>query len=273
MRSRSASVYAKQSPLKAPETQSTITPAPKPVAKLSQADVSKLFEDFGPLYESTSFKDSFSGDFSQCSSSPSDNFESTASNSLNTVRSRGASGHSCESIFGDDIKSVKMVRGMVIGSQEVDRLQLVNNLYSADHQDAPAVGQQKFDLVTRKVEKETVTEKYQFWIKETGSERKHAALYNVYYKTSSVFFLVYNKEDRATFECLEHEIQLIKEANKNKEVLFVLFANQGADNNCQVSQEEVKEMKEKYGIQMAFESNTVSEDLENLREKLSCLAK
>jgi GTPase SAR1 family protein len=278
MRNRGASVFAKQSPFKAQVAQpvcSIILDAiVEPVCnkKLTAEETSKLFEDFGPVTKNSSlFKDVFSGDLETSGSELAETCSTTCSN-------RNSSWSTCkddtEDIFEEEnTKQQKLFRCMTIGSRESGKHALVNAICPESEGQADSSSfKQEFDLVTKRVETENDVKRYHFWLKEPRAGQKcYKSVISAYYKSCSTYFLVYNINDRTSFECLEREIQMIIDAKAGREVLLMLIGTKQSAGKCEVSFEEAISFKEKYNIQLFQEVNVHSDSVENLREVIECL--
>jgi len=281
MRARGGTVYAKQSPLKKPNTETT-APSSLPVAKtkplLSTEDFTKMFEDFGPM-NFIQYKDSFTGDYKKPDLNIRDDcsIASTASNSYKDgieILSRASSTFSNYDLLDEQQKAQKLLRGMIIGPENVDKYSLVETVYPSGESEASQVQRkkQKFDLITRKVEKENYNERYHFWLKEAeADESQHLLLLNTYYKACSVFFLIYDMNDQRSLNILENEIMQIQRAN-NKEVLFALIVN-GSKATNENAFEELLQFRKKHQIKLLLEMNNLEKKKEEIRGVLESLAK
>lgn len=260
MRGRSNTVYSKQSPFKKTDCeQAQPVEVPIPTPKPSIEDSAKLFEDFGPM-TMCHMKDSFSGDY--CCQNAQSAGRSTACTSLNDVRSRETSMGSSDDFEEENAKINKFFRGMVIGSGGSSKHALVNALYANTCEEISKANNMNFDLMTKHVERGIIVERYHFWLKEAGEQGKHhTALMNVYYRSCSTFFLVYNEDDKQSFQNLEQEIQTIRRMNLNKEIMIVLLRIKSCEEKCQVSLEEAQKFQDDHNIKMNFE---IDQDLKDL---------
>lgn len=279
IRTRSKTIYSKPSPCRpiaSPRASNTTIPAfteiPVTDGSFSPSSPAGLFDVFGPITKCKT-KDAFTGDY-QALSPASQDCLSNASTAIDGIRSRCVSGVSCDELLEIDPKLSKFFRGMVIGPNNTENSAIINTLFPAmDNEEASLSNNcRKFDLVTRKIDKETSTERYHFWMKETGQTgRQYALLMDIYYKTCSTFFLVYNENDRNSFEALTHEINVIKEVNRSKEVLLVLVGNRSIGQKSEVKVEEAHHLKEKHGITAFIESGTLNDKSQELREAITSL--
>jgi len=284
MRARGGTVYAKQSPLKKPNTE-TMPPSSLPIAKtkpvLNSEEFTKMFEDFGPM-NFIQYKDNFTGDFQKPDLNSKDDCCSTTSTISNSMGgcleglSRASSTFSNYDIQEEQQqqKGQKLFRGMIIGSESVDKQALVNSIYPLGETETNLVlgKRQKFDLITRKIEKESFNERYHFWLKEAeGQESQHLLLLNTYYKACSVFFLIYDMNDTRSWNILELEIMQIQKAN-NKEVIFALVVNSSEDSN-KTAFDELLEFRKKHQINILLEMDKIAQKREEVKNLLESFAK
>jgi len=273
MRSRSSTVRLKSSPFKeTPPTKSQTSLPDLPdqdapsKAVLSTREKLKLFEDFGPVTFG-SVKDSFSGDF-QMPGSPRTCSTAAASTSCLATLSRLST---LDDDSTEDAKPSRLFRGMIIGARGSGRHSLVNAICPGE--DNKAKMKQEFDLVTRTLETEKEVKRLNFWLRETKPGQRYDSLVKTYYKSCRVFFFVYDFHNKESFEVLNNEIQLIREANVGKELLFVLIGNKRAGRKCQVSFKEALEWKKQNNVKLFLEADLSQEKLHNIMDIPHLLAK
>jgi len=292
MRARSSSIYTKRPEIpiaqpigrnSLPETLPDfpeIDLSPPTLKKANSAnEIPSLFEDFGPVIEKK-FKEDFTGDFvknirssidetkyNRCSI---DEFMSASTVSTNSSSSIGSNhtSFSCKicpvtfsTVIFDDYfggktmeKAQKMFKGMIIGVQGAGKRSLLQALFP-DNKNAVPIAKQQFDLVTKTVEKSDIINRFHFWLKEPNLKDKRLnPLINMYYKSCSVFFFVYNPDIKSSFDELENEIQLVYQANPKKQLVLFLIANKrGNKTNFKVTSTDVNALKDKYDIKFFLE--------------------
>jgi len=277
MRSRSSTVRMKASPFKQPDpnTQTLVaeTSSADTLVKavLSREEKQKMFEDFGPVTFGA-VKDSFSGDFPASMPGSPDISCSTAATSASCLMTLSRLS-TLEDDSTEDVKPSRLFRGMVVGASGTGRHSLVNAICPEEASVNGVQRKQEFDLIVRKLETESEVKRLNFWVRETKQGQRYDSLIKMYYKTCRVFFLVYNTHDKNTFELLNNEIQLIREANVGKELLFVLIGNKRVGKKCKVTYNEALEFKKNNNIRLFLEVDLSQEKLHNIVDIIHLLAK
>jgi len=276
MRSRSTSVYAKRPPVNQSETapqdvKATPSSNSEPRKSSTLQQKIELFEDFGPM-SLTEDKDKFMGDFKfkEAKLSPQYNDDSY---SFSRENSTMLGSYDCdfmrELIESDaEEKSLsKVLRAMVIGAKNVGKRSLLRAVLPELLEDQNQSPKQQFDLITKTISKPNHSERYNFWLKEVDTNQKLSQdLFSSFYKTSSVFFLVYDVENKSSFFRLDEELCFIQEACKEKDPTIILIGNKRG-NNCKkaVDFQEVALLKEKYSIGLFMEVDILNETPNELR--------
>lgn len=281
MRSRSSSVYSKRPPVQQSAPISSLTQdltapsSPKQIEAYSPQEKIEMFMDFGPM-SLTEDKDKFWGDFkskdhAKTSTSPkhilddSDSFIAENSTMYGSQDRRVM--HNFLDLDADDKSMTKSLRAMVIGDKNVGKRSLLKAVVPElfeDHEQSP---KQQFDLISKTISKPSHSERYNFWLKELDNNQKLSqVLFDTYYKTCSVFFLVYDVTSKSSFFRLDEELYLLQEACKDKEPTIILIGNKrGSSLKKEVDFQEVALLKEKYNIGLFMEVDILNETPSELR--------
>jgi len=273
MRARATSVYMKNSPFQADTQPVTI----EKKQKLTSEAMEDLFSEFGPMIYAP-IKDSFSGDFMKPGMNVSDNCSnrSTERASIGLALSRTSSSCSEYASFEEELKENKFVRSMIIASDQAYGYELVDSIFPELKHESKGENP-NFDMITKKTEDEAQTERFHFWLKKAegkDNNTSYSALFNNYYKSSFVFFLIYNKNDGKSFESIKNEAERVYKINNNKqnnEKFLVLIEVDGVNAETKASLEGMIEFREKYGIKNSI--NMKDLDCKNLRKQLQVVAK
>jgi hypothetical protein len=293
MRSRSTSIYAKRPPERlnensrkswAPGMRDEVPDFPDipEVQGLrkhhSVGSNPVLFEDFGPMCK-VEFKDNFIGDFdkkgsnSKESHSPDNYNHNSRTSTFMSSLSFGVD-HELAEFQDSEEQKQKIFRGMFIGSRNVGKRSLINAMFPSSEESFPE--KKEFDLVMRAIETETCGEKYRFWLKEPMRDGKYPqCLFNTYYKSCSMFFFVYDVDDKASLDPLEKELKLILQAlGTDKDHMFILIGNKKEDSGeSNVTGNEAAYLKEKYNMKLQLEVNIMKETPLELKCLVECFLK
>ena len=236
MRSRSTSVYTKRPPVQAPKTNIAnaienecdleLSPLP-PLKKVYSADeFNALFSDFGPLIQGK-FRD-FIEDMK---TSPRSSMESTTT----SAETNFTDTLSCSNIVFDDIleeealtKIQKTTKSMVIGSRNSGKHYLLDTLFPETQ--LPITNKQPFDLVIKTTEKANFLLKHHFWLKESQNvDTRFESLINEYYKSCSIFLIIYDTTQEKCFELLDKELEQILSIKSGQDVNIALLCKNKDD--------------------------------------------
>jgi len=282
MRARGSSVYLKKSPFQAPTTppakEISVSEPVQDCVKPSVQQMTEIFSDFGPMSYNY-IKDAFSGDFHKTDASP-DNLSvaSTARTMISFSRTSSTATNPDYTCFEDELKIHKFARSMVICPRQEEGHQLVQSLFPEVEHNSSYLDSKnplKLDLVAKKINLEEYTETFHFWLKQAEVQSGPlSSLFNMYYKSCLVFFLIYNKNDKQTLQALQYEARRIHNSNSNKQTILLLIEYDGpAGQEGQVSSEDVNSFKENYKVQSSIEAGGLPERLQDLKELLKAVAK
>jgi len=284
MRARGSSVYLKKSPFQQPPTPTPLVQevsVPEPVktqTKPSVQQMTEIFSDFGPMSYNY-VKDAFSGDYQKIDASIMDNHSQASTARTNSVVSfsRTSSTNSEYVPFEDELKIHKFVRSMVICPQQEEGHQLIQSLFpETEHSSSylDAKNPLKLDMAAKKINHEEYTETFHFWLKQSEVQNgPFSSLFNTYYKSCLVFFLIYNKNDKLSLQALDYEVRRIHNNNSNKQVVLMLIEYDGPHGECPVSSEDVSSFKDIYKVGSFIEAGGLAGRLGDIKSLLKALAK
>jgi len=150
----------------------------------------------------------------------------------------------------------KFYRVMVIGPRDVGKRSFVNGLFSSNGGSVKSQ-KQPFDLIVKTVADGIHNKRYNFWLKESeGLRKNYNSIYNVYYETCSVIFLVYNSEEDNSMNFIEKELESLQGINSRKNKKIVVLDTNNSPRNSE--QPQLEELKSKYGFRMSLELNRMS---------------
>jgi hypothetical protein len=241
-----------------------------------------LFEDFGPMCRSE-LKDNFVGDYKQKGVTIQER------HSLDSFNGKSRTSTFMSSLtFGldqdliDELQEIeeqkqKIFRGMMIGCRDSGKRSLINAMFPVLPPSGEVFHEKKaFDLVMKSNENGNCLEKFHFWMKEPTRDGKYPqCLLDTYYKGCSMFFFVYNVDDKSSFDCLEQELQCIRKAlGTGKDLMLILVGNKKEDNiQRKVAVEEVESLKEKFDMKLSLEINITKETPLELKCLIECFLK
>lgn len=277
MRSRATSIYMKNSPY-----QSAPTKEPQPALntkkeRLSSEAMVDLFSEFGPMSYGQ-LKDAFSGDFAKPEIYIPDNCSnrSTERASVGPALSRTSSSSSEYTSFEEELKENKFLRSMIIAHEQASGYQVVDLLFpELKHETLVDESHpKKFDMTTKKIEDEAQIGRFHFWLKEAEGkdQSRGSSLFNTYYKSSFVFFLIYNKNDAKSFDLIKNEAEQICQTN-NGQRFFVLIEADGVHGETNTSLEELNNFKRAHEINASITMKELGSQSETIRKQLLLLAK
>jgi len=288
MRSRSTSFFNKRPEISSqkagrltvPDHSETSEPE-LPIVPLKKAyslgDARDLFQEFGPLVFETKNRKDFSGDFNRKLKT------STSLATDSTTMSYSPDKVDFSTLILDDYfdssekeRDEKFFRGMVVGVRGAGKHTLLERMFNQEGR-CVTLKKQPFDLVTKVIEKFDLIERYHFWLKEPAREKnKSDILLDVYYRTCSMFFFVYEPSNKSSFDSLEEELEHVSNINRNKEVFIVLVGNKRRGKTSEVTYNEICTLKKKYNIKIALEvdfSQQIPSELRGFIENFSKIIK
>jgi len=161
----------------------------------------------------------------------------------------------------------KFYRVMVIGPRAVGKRSFVNGLFSSNGGSVKSQ-KQPFDLIVKTVTDGIHNKRYNFWLQESeGLRKNYHSIYNVYYETCSVIFLVYNSEEENSMNFIERELDSLKEINakKNKNIV-VLDTNINPKDSDYL---QLEELKSRYGFRMSLELSRGDKSILDIIDNIS----
>ena len=168
---------------------------------------------------------------------------------------------------------------MVICPQQEEGHQLIQSLFpELEHSSSylDARNPLKLDMIAKKLNHEDYTETFHFWLKQSEVQNgPFSSLFNMYYKSCLVFFLIYNKNDKSSLQALDYEVRRIHNNNNgsNKQVILMLIEYDGPNGECKVSSEDVASFKEIYKVGSFIEAGGLAQRLGDIKSLLKALAK
>jgi len=161
----------------------------------------------------------------------------------------------------------KFYRVMVIGPRAVGKRSFVNGLFSSNGGSVKSQ-KQPFDLIVKTVTDGIHNKRYNFWLQESeGLRKNYHSIYNVYYETCSVIFLVYNSEEENSMNFIERELDSLKEINakKNKNIVVLDTNINPKDSDCL----QLEELKSRYGFRMSLELSRGDKSILDIIDNIS----
>lgn len=215
-------------------------------------DYSSVFCDFGPMCQESQKERIFAGDI--------DISTRRKSKSLYTVPTSHLYDRDVmmEEFYGNQ-KLSKCFKSMIIGLKGVGKHELIEKLFS-NNQEQNEICKQGFNFVCKSIETENMTKRYKFWLKDTQKKEENLShLYNLYYKNVSTFIMIYNSNNRKSFDSLEEELMVIMRTIPQEKFARILICNTPDSTNIQVTEEEAAEFAKKYDID-CFINNQLTPD-------------
>jgi hypothetical protein len=213
-------------------------------------DYSSMFSEFGTLCNEITKEKVFTGDI--------DPETRRKSKSLYTVPSSFSYERDLimEELYGNEnFKLQKCFKSMIIGIKGVGKHTFIDTLFNKD-QNENIVAKQSFNFLSKTVETTEMIKRYKFWIKDTlKKDDKLSHLFNLYYKNVSTFIMIFNPNDKGSLESIEEELKLIFRTVSKEEFNGILVSNskRGLVSNQQISEEELRQFIQTYGIKHHFD--------------------
>ncbi|MCR9191124.1 MAG: GTP-binding protein [Gammaproteobacteria bacterium] len=147
----------------------------------------------------------------------------------------------------EEYKPIKYQKVVFFGSKNVGKTQLLNaliNTIPSEKEYTPTIGAAYHEY-----------QNLSLW--DVGNAKKYASLWSMYLRHSQLVLLMFNKNDRNSFEDLGEYITAIKQITPNAKITLVSNHDDQAENTVTV--EEIQSFSDQHNIDSYFEVSTHSQ--------------